>query len=188
MKCELDLLFQDHPQRFVDFNMWFLFLYFFSLMHSKPCFYLTCSAFLFVSISNAYGRSGKHKPVGMWWNTVWWNYLITSAHLSMPLRWDAQKHIPPSPRWLSEELHVLHSPSPVLKWYKILMSALWISFSWNLAKALKVCELGDMHEKENRKMRWRQEASLMKYIPVMEKKERRHTMHGLYFGICMYIL
>ncbi len=118
MKCELDLLFQDHPQRFGDFNMWFLFLYFFSLMHSKPCFYLTCSAFLFVSISNAYGRSGKHKPVGMWWNTVWWNYLITSAHLSMPLRWDAQKHIPPSPRWLSEELHVLHSLPP-LSWSDI---------------------------------------------------------------------
>lgn len=58
---------------------------------------------------------------------------------------------------------------PVLKWYKILMSALWISFSWNLAKALKVCELGDMHEKENRKMRWRQEASLMKYILVIGK-------------------
>lgn len=152
--------------------------------------YLTCSAFLFVSISNAYGRSGKHKPVG---------HAMKYGVVELPYHERTFKHASQvrctktHPIIFSESSMTVRrtscsslSPSPVLKWYKILMSALWISFSWNLAKALKVCELGDMHEKENRKMRWRQEASLMKYIPV--KKERRHKMHGPYFDICMYIL
>ncbi len=179
MKCELDLFFQDHLQRFDDFNMWFVFIYFFSLMHSNPCFYLTCSTFLFlfVWICNAYGRSGKHKPVGdvMKYDAVELPYHErTFKHASQVRR--TKTH----PTIFSESSMTVRrascsplSPSPVLKWYKILMCALWISFSWNLAKALKVCELGDMHEKENRKMRWRQEASLMKCIPVMEGKRKK---------------
>lgn len=162
-------------------------------MYLKPFFYLTCSAFLFVSISNAYGRSGKHKPV---------RHAMKYGVVELPYHERTFKHASQvrctktHPIIFSESSMTVRgtscsplSPSPVLKWYKILMSALWISFSWNLAKALKVCELGDMHEKENRKMRWRQEASLMKYIPVIGgKKERRHKMHGPYFDICMYIL
>lgn len=161
-------------------------------MHSKPCFYLTCSAFLFVSVSNAYGRSGKHKPVG---------HALKYGVAELPYHECTFKHASQvrcaktHPVIFSESSMTVRktscsplSPSPVLKWYKILMSALWISLSWNLAKAVKVCELADMHEKENRQMRCRQEASLLKYIPAMGIKERRHKMHELYFGICMYIL
>lgn len=110
----------------------------------------------------------------MWWNTMRWNHERTFKHASQVRRTKTHPTI-----FCESSMTVRRtscsplSPSPVLKWYKILMSALWISFSWNLAKALKVCELGDMHEKENRKMRWRQEASLMKYIPVMEEKRKK---------------
>ncbi len=194
MKCELDLFFQDHLQRFDDFNMWFVFIYFFSLMHSNPCFYLTCSTFLFlfVWICNAYGRSGKHKPVGdvMKYDAVELPYHErTFKHASQVRR--TKTH----PTIFSESSMTVRrascsplSPSPVLKWYKILMCALWISFSWNLAKALKVCELGDMHEKENRKNEVKAGSLTHEmYSSDGRKKKEDIKMHGLYFGICMYM-
>lgn len=159
----------------------------------KVLFYLTCSVFLFVSISNAYGRSGKHKAVGhaMKYGVVELPYHERTFKHASQVRCTKTHPIIFSVSSMTVRRTSCSplSPSPVLKWYKILMSALWISFSWNLAKALKVCELSDMHEKENRKMRWRQEASVMKYIPVIgEKMKEDIKCMGLTLNICMYIL
>lgn len=155
----------------------------FSQAQAPHCF-LPVQPFLFVSISNAYGQSGKHKPVG---HAMKYGVAELPYHDSTFKHASQVRRIPSSPRaprWLSEELRV---PLSLLKWYKILMSALWISFSWNLAKALTVCERGDMHEKENSKTRRRQEDSLMKYIPKLrEKEDIKCTCPALLF-VCIFM-